>query len=66
MHFGKILREVRMERKRTQQQAADAINVSLRSYQKYEQGIREPSFSTLVALADFLEVSTDRLLGREK
>ena len=65
VHFGKKLRSIRIEKNRKQQEVADAISVALRSYQKYEQGIREPSLTTLVALADFLEVSTDRLLGRE-
>ncbi len=65
MKFGKILREVRKERHFTQQTVADVIGVALRTYQQYEQGIREPNYTTLVALADFLEVSTDRLLGRE-
>lgn len=65
MDFCKNLRAVRLEKNMTQQQVADAINIALRSYQKYEQGIREPSLTTLVALADFLDVTTDRLLGRE-
>lgn len=64
MHFGKQLREIRMERNMKQQDLADAVNIALRTYQHYEQGDREPSLSTLVALADVLEVSTDDLLGR--
>ena len=53
-----------MERRLTQTQVADSIHVALRTYQCYEQGKREPSFATLIALADVLEVSTDELLGR--
>ena len=64
MSFGKRLREIRMERRLTQMQVADSIHVALRTYQCYEQGKREPSFTTLIALADVLEVSTDDLLGR--
>ena len=33
---------------------------------KYERGEREPSVKNLIRLADFFNVSTDYLLGREK
>lgn len=62
--FGKRLREARMSRGLTQPQLAEAIGVALRTYQQYEQGIRNPSFDSLVVLADTLNVSTDWLLGR--
>ena len=32
---------------------------------KYERGEKEPSIRTLVEIADFFEVSTDYLLGRQ-
>ena len=48
--FGKRLREVRMERKLTQQKLADAVGIALRTYQCYEQGVREPSLDMLVKL----------------
>ena len=47
-----------------QKQVAEGSGISLRTYQRYENGEREPSASTLVALADFFNVSTDYLLGR--
>jgi len=65
MEFGKRLRETRIQKNLTQQTLADKIKVELRTYQRYEQGSREPSFATLLALADALEVSTDYLLGHE-
>lgn len=63
--FGRKLRETRMNRKFTQQHLADTVEISLRSYQKYEQGVREPSLDMLVKLADALEVPTDYLLCRD-
>ncbi|WP_294514169.1 helix-turn-helix transcriptional regulator [uncultured Intestinimonas sp.] len=36
----------------------------MRSYQAYENGEREPSFDKLVVIADYLDVTTDYLLGR--
>ena len=64
MEFGKRLRQIRLQRNMTQQSLADAIKVELRTYQRYEQGSREPSFTMLLAIADVLKVSTDYLLGR--
>ena len=63
--FGKKLRETRMARNLTQQKLADAVGLSLRSYQCYEQGVREPSLDMLVKLADVLRVPTDYLLCRD-
>lgn len=63
--FNKRLRAIRMARGVTQEKTAEAINITLRAYQFYEQGKHEPSFSTLVQLADFFDVTTDYLLGRE-
>lgn len=63
--FCKRLRETRMCRNLTQQKLADAVEITLRTYQKYEQGTREPSLAMLVKLADALEVPTDYLLCRD-
>ena len=63
--FCKRLRETRLNRKLTQQKLADAVGLALRSYQCYEQGVREPSLDMLVKLADALDVPTDYLLCRD-
>lgn len=63
--FCKMLRDVRIKRKFTQQRLADCVGLALRSYQCYEQGVREPSLDMLVKLADVLEVPTDYLLCRD-
>ncbi len=48
-----------------QQECANAIGVTLRAWQTYEQGIREPKFELLIKIADMFNVSLDYLLGRE-
>lgn len=48
-----------------QQECANAVGVTLRAWQGYEQGIREPKFETLCAIADLYGVTTDYLLGRD-
>lgn len=51
--------------KKTQQECADALGITLRAWQGYEQGIREPRFDTLVKIADLFDTTTDYLLGRD-
>ncbi len=63
--FNKRLRALRMKRSYTQQKMADMLEVSLNTYQKYEQAERQPSLETLVRLADILEAPTDYLLCRD-
>ena len=40
------------------------LGISIMTYYRYERGDREPSLSTLVALADLFGVSLDYLVGR--
>ncbi|MGM0341635.1 helix-turn-helix domain-containing protein [Enterococcus sp. AZ007] len=65
MDFGSRLKELRAAKKITQQQLGDQIHVSKVSISGYERGERSPDRETLTSLADFFEVSTDYLLGRE-
>ncbi len=62
--FGKRLRTVRMEKKKTQKQTAEMLDMKLRSYQLYEQGTVEPNIAKLIMLADFFDVTLDYLMGR--
>ena len=63
--FNDRLRTTRIFRKFTQQEAADAAGIALRSYQRYESGDIEPPFNSLIALADFFNVPADFLLERD-
>lgn len=58
------LDELKVSRKLLQKQVAEGSGIPLRTYRRYENGEREPSASTLIALADYFKVSTDYLLGR--
>ncbi len=62
--FGKRLRETREERGISQVLLAKAIGVSKGIVSLWENGLREPTLSNLVALADFLGQSIDYLAGR--
>lgn len=56
--------ELRTRNKLKQEEAAALSGIAYRSYRRYESGEREPTASTLIALADFYGVSVDYLLGR--
>ena len=63
-NFHEHLRCIRKSKKATQKQVATAINVSERNYQDWEYGNTKPTFDTLIALANFFDVSLDYLVGR--
>ena len=62
--FGKRLNILRKSSGVTALKIANHLNMGIHSYRKYESGHRQPSFETLIKIADFLDVSTDYLLGR--
>ena len=65
--FAERLKKTRIKRGYTQQETAEALNLSVRSYQRYEalNGQCEPPLNTLVSIADLFDVSIDYLLGRD-
>lgn len=65
--FHERLKEARQNAGLTQQQAAEALNLSVRSYQRYEavNGQCDPPLATLVQMADLFHVSIDWLLCRD-
>ena len=60
----KRLKYLRSLKKLNQAEMANFLGVALGTYRNWEQGIRHPDTDTLIKLADFFEVSTDYLLGR--
>lgn len=53
--------ELRKNKKFTQKQMADLLNVSQPSYNAYEKNETEPNISTLKKLAEFYQTSLDYL-----
>lgn len=66
MNFPEHLVKLRTERDIFQKDIAEAIGVSVLTYQRYEYGTREPRISKLIALADFYDMSLDELVCRER
>lgn len=63
--LGHRLKEKRKERSLTQKDVADQLGVGRTTYAMYESENRDPDTDTLQRMADFFEVSTDYLLGRD-
>lgn len=63
--FHTRLKEMRNKRCFTQRELANLLNIALITYQKYEQGVRNPPFDCLIQMADILNVSIDYLMGRD-
>lgn len=66
MTFAEHLLQLRKERGLKQPELVEQLGISLRAYQYYERGEREPQLSVLIALADFYNISLDELACRQK
>ena len=65
--MGKIserIKILRAEKNITQKHLAEIVGVSEVSLQRFEYGAARPSLDTLIALADYFDVSLDYLVGR--
>lgn len=58
------IKELREEKKVSQQTVADAIGTSCRNIGRWENSENEPTSSFLIALANYFECSIDYLVGR--
>lgn len=65
MGFKEILKSLRIENSLSQKEVAEESNLSPQCISQLEMGTRNPTGSTLIALADCFDCSTDYLLGRE-
>ena len=62
--LAKRLKELRESRRVYQREMAEHLGLSFRGYQNYETGQSEPKIATLIAIADYYQVSSDYLVGR--
>ena len=58
------LKSLREGRRIYQKEMAELLGLSLRGYQCYEADQSEPKLATLIAIADYYQVSIDYLVGR--
>lgn len=64
--FGQILKMQRKQKKMTQQQLAQKLNVTVTAISKYESNTALPPFETVRTLATIFNVSTDVFYGIEQ
>lgn len=62
MSFGEQLQEVRRSNGMTQEQFAEALQVSRQAVSRWESGAADPSTANLLALAKLYGVSAEELL----
>ena len=58
------LRELRKRKRMSQITLALELNMNQNIISRYESGEREADYNTLIAIADYFNVSIDYLLGR--
>ena len=61
--FGKLVRDIRITRSLLLYDMAKELDISMKSYCRYEKNEREPTASLLVEMARFYHVSLDYLVG---
>lgn len=66
--FQTRIKLLRCKNNLSQQDMADVLGISVRSYQRYEthKQFCAPSVETLIKIADYFDVSLDYLVGRDK
>lgn len=65
MKIAENIRNMRRERRMTQEQLAEALGVTVGAVYKWESGRSTPEISLIVEMADLFEISVDVLLGYE-
>ena len=64
MKYVKIIRDLREDHDKTQQEIADILHTSQTMYARYERGANELPIHHLLTLCDYYGVSADYILGR--
>ena len=62
--IGKKLKKLRKAEGLTQQQIAEKLNVNRVNYTRYETDVSRPDYETLLAIADFYDITLDELFDR--
>ena len=66
MNIGKTIKELRQQRGLTQENLSEALQVSVQTVSRWENGVNAPDLSMLPQLAIFFKMTTDYLLGLER
>jgi transcriptional regulator with XRE-family HTH domain len=61
-HLSHNLRTLRNKRGLFQIDIADAIDIDMKAYAKYEEGRSEPNISSLIRLSEYYKITVDTLI----
>jgi len=61
--IGEKLRKLRIDKKATQKQIAEYLDIASNSYQSFEYDKVKPSYENLIKLCEYFQCSSDYLLG---
>ncbi|WP_434310215.1 helix-turn-helix domain-containing protein [Hominifimenecus sp. rT4P-3] len=64
--IGIFLRELRKEKKLTQEQLAEILGVTNRSVSRWENGVNLPDFDLVIEIANYFDVSIEEFLDGER
>lgn len=63
MEIGKVIKQARINKKITQEQLAEALGVTTQAVSKWETDCSYPDITLISSIANYLDVSSDELLG---
>ena len=63
MYYTEIMKELRKEKKKTQEQVAKELNIPREQYRRYETGVNEIKVSFLKKICKYYNISADYILG---
>ena len=64
--YVKIIRDLREDADKSQQEIADILHTSQTMYARYERGANEMPIHHLLTLCEYYDVSADYILGKQK
>jgi transcriptional regulator with XRE-family HTH domain len=65
MGFTTRLKELRLQKDLSQNQLAKELKTYSANVSDWERGIKKPTMDSIIAIADYFDITTDYLLGRE-
>ena len=65
VQIGKKLKELRQNEGLTQKELAEALNIRRVNYTRYETDKVRPDYETLIAIANFYNVTLDEIFDRD-
>lgn len=63
--IGKKLKALRKAEGLTQEQIAEKLQLNRVNYTRYETDVSRPDYETLLAIADFYDITLDELFDRQ-